>query len=203
MLRARLSPSTIGNGFIGFPYPPTIFSEAVLSVSLHKWAALLPPMTRVANCVSPGTRTIENEAGRLCLPNRSRRAQELVHLGQEQWRDRQPLQIAARTGSRLHARPGAISQQRRARPLRSQSNERVDLPGRELIGPNRRRTVTSIAFSNSQWKALRTAKTQALLSNQEAVLLPLFGLRRSGQVKLRRLVGWHDLTTVSERPRAA
>jgi Transposase, Mutator family len=69
----------------------------------------------------------------------------------------------------------------------------------------------------SQWKALRTTnalerineefrrrtKTQASLPDEEAVLLLLFGLLRSGQVKLRRLVGCYDLTTVSERPEAA
>ena len=56
----------------------------------------------------------------------------------------------------------------------------------------------------SQWKALRTTnalerineefrrrtKTQASLPNEEAVLFLLFGLLRSGQVTLRRLVGW-------------
>jgi len=76
---------------------------------------------------------------------------------------------------------------------------------------------TFTAFPVSQWKALRTTnalerineefrrrtKTQASLPNEEAVLLLLFGLLRSGQVKLRRLVGWHDLTTVSQQPEAA
>ena len=76
---------------------------------------------------------------------------------------------------------------------------------------------TFTAFPSSQWKALRTtnalervneefrrrAKTQASLPNEEAVLLLLFGLLRSGQVKLRHLVGWHDLTALSERPEAA
>jgi len=76
---------------------------------------------------------------------------------------------------------------------------------------------TFTAFPVSQWKALRTTnalerineefrrrtKTQASLPNEQAVLLLLFGLLRSGQVKLRRLVGWHDLTTVSQQPEAA
>jgi hypothetical protein len=76
---------------------------------------------------------------------------------------------------------------------------------------------TFTAFPVSQWKALRTTnalerineefrrrtKTQASLPSEEAVLLLLFGLLRSGQVTLRRLVGWHDLTTVSEQPEAA
>ena len=66
---------------------------------------------------------------------------------------------------------------------------------------------TFTSFPSSQWKALRTTnalerineefrrrtKTQASLPSEEAVLFLLFGLLRSGQVTLRRLVGWQDL----------
>ena len=76
---------------------------------------------------------------------------------------------------------------------------------------------TFTAFPVSQWKALRTTnalerineefrrrtKTQASLPNEEAVLLLLFGLLRSGQIKLRRLVGWQELNTVTEQGVAA
>ena len=76
---------------------------------------------------------------------------------------------------------------------------------------------TFTAFPISQWKALRTTnalerineefrrrtKTQASLPNEEAVLLLLFGLLRSGQVRLRRLVGWQDLTNISQQSQAA
>ena len=76
---------------------------------------------------------------------------------------------------------------------------------------------TFTAFPASQWKALRTTnalerineefrrrtKTQASLPNEEAVLLLLFGLLRSGQIKLRRLVGWQELKTRSEQAEAA
>ena len=76
---------------------------------------------------------------------------------------------------------------------------------------------TFTAFPASQWKALRTTnalerineefrrrtKTQASLPNQEAVLLLLFGLLRSGQIKLRRVVGWQELITPGEQPKAA
>jgi putative transposase len=69
--------------------------------------------------------------------------------------------------------------------------------------------LTFTAFPSSQWKALRTTnalerineefrrrtKTQASLPNEEAVLFLLFGLLRSGQVRLRRLVGWQDLVS--------
>ena len=68
---------------------------------------------------------------------------------------------------------------------------------------------TFTAFPISQWKALRTTnalerineefrrrtKTQASLPSEEAVLFLLFGLLRSGQITLRRLVGWQDLTS--------
>jgi transposase-like protein len=68
---------------------------------------------------------------------------------------------------------------------------------------------TFTSFPSSQWKALRTTnalerineefrrrtKTQASLPSEEAVLFLLFGLLRSGQVKLHRLIGWQDLTS--------
>jgi transposase-like protein len=68
---------------------------------------------------------------------------------------------------------------------------------------------TFTSFPSSQWKALRTTnalerineefrrrtKTQASLPNEEAVLFLLLGLLRSGQITLRRLVGWQDLTS--------
>lgn len=69
---------------------------------------------------------------------------------------------------------------------------------------------TFLRFPPSQWKALRTTnalerineefrrrtKTQASLPGQDAVLLLLFGLLRSGQVKLRALVGYQELEKV-------
>jgi len=62
-------------------------------------------------------------------------------------------------------------------------------------------------FPPSQWKALRTTnaierineefrrrtKTQASLPNEDAVVLLMYGLLCSGQIRLRRLVGWKDL----------
>jgi putative transposase len=76
---------------------------------------------------------------------------------------------------------------------------------------------TFTAFPAAQWKALRTTnalerineefrrrtKTQASLPNEEAVLLLLFGLLRSGQINLRRLVGWQELGSVSRSAEAA
>jgi len=62
-------------------------------------------------------------------------------------------------------------------------------------------------FPPSQWKALRTTnaierineefrrrtKTQASLPNEDAVVLLMYGLLRSGQIRLRRMVGWTDI----------
>jgi transposase-like protein len=76
---------------------------------------------------------------------------------------------------------------------------------------------TFTAFPISQWKALRTTnalerineefrrrtKTQASLPSEDAVLLLLFGLLRSGQVTLRRLVGWQDLNHITAPAKAA
>lgn len=73
---------------------------------------------------------------------------------------------------------------------------------------------TFLRFPPSQWKALRTTnalerineefrrrtKTQASLPGQDAVLLLLFGLLRSGQVRLRALVGYQDMEVM---PKAA
>lgn len=70
---------------------------------------------------------------------------------------------------------------------------------------------TFLRFPPSQWKALRTTnaleringefrrrtKTQASLPGQDAVLLLLFGLLRSGQVRLRALVGYQDMEAVT------
>jgi putative transposase len=69
---------------------------------------------------------------------------------------------------------------------------------------------TFLRFPPSQWRALRTTnalerineefrrrtKTQASLPSQDAVLLLLFGLLRTGQVKLKALVGYQDLPQI-------
>jgi transposase-like protein len=69
---------------------------------------------------------------------------------------------------------------------------------------------TFLRFPPSQWKALRTTnaleriheafrrrtKTQASLPGQDAVLLLLFGLLRSGQVKLRKMDGWQEMASI-------
>ena len=71
---------------------------------------------------------------------------------------------------------------------------------------------TFLRFPGSQWKALRTTnalerineefrrrtKTQASLPGQDAVLRLLFGLLRTGQVKLRALVGYQNMGQVNK-----
>jgi len=71
---------------------------------------------------------------------------------------------------------------------------------------------TFLRFPSSQWKALRTTnalerineefrrrtKTQASLPGHDAVVLLLFGLLRSGQIKLRVLDGYRDLKEVKK-----
>ena len=73
-----------------------------------------------------------------------------------------------------------------------------------------------VRFPIAQWKALRTTnalerineefrrrvKTQGSLPSQDAVMLLLFGLLRSGQIRLRALVGYHDMGNVTEQPAA-
>jgi len=69
---------------------------------------------------------------------------------------------------------------------------------------------TFLRFPPSQWKALRTTnalerineefrrrtKTQASLPGQDAVLFLLFGLLRTGQVKLRKMDGWQEMAAI-------
>jgi putative transposase len=71
---------------------------------------------------------------------------------------------------------------------------------------------TFLRFPKLQWKALRTTnaleringefrrrtKTQASLPGQDAVLLLLFGLLRSGHVKLRKIDGWQEMERVEK-----
>jgi transposase-like protein len=72
--------------------------------------------------------------------------------------------------------------------------------------------ITFLRFPPSQWKPLRTTnalerinqefrrrtKTQASLPSLDAVLLLLFGLLRSGQIKLRTLDGYKEMKEVAK-----
>ncbi len=56
------------------------------------------------------------------------------------------------------------------------------------------RTTNALERINGEFR--RRTKTQASLPNQDAVLLLLFGLLRSGQVKMRKIDGWHEMERV-------
>jgi putative transposase len=76
---------------------------------------------------------------------------------------------------------------------------------------------TFLLFPQSQWKALRTTnaleringefrrrtKTQASMPGEDAVLLLLYGLLRSGQIVLRRIDGRNDLPKPKTQLKAA
>jgi putative transposase len=76
---------------------------------------------------------------------------------------------------------------------------------------------TFLQFPQSQWKALRTTnaleringefrrrtKTQASLPGEDAVLLLLYGLLRSGQIVLRRIDGRHQMPKPKTHVQAA
>ena len=53
---------------------------------------------------------------------------------------------------------------------------------------------TTNAIERLQEEFPRRVKTQASLPSEKAVLLVFFGLFASGQVKMRRIEGWFDLT---------
>lgn len=70
--------------------------------------------------------------------------------------------------------------------------------------------LTFFKFPKSQWKSLRTTniieklegefrrriKTQSSFPNESSVLVLLFGLYASGQIRMRKLNGWKDLSMV-------
>lgn len=58
------------------------------------------------------------------------------------------------------------------------------------------RTTNALERINGEFR--RRTKTQASLPGQEAVLLLLFGLLRSGQVKLRKIDGWEEMERVAK-----
>ena len=70
---------------------------------------------------------------------------------------------------------------------------------------------TFLRFPPAQWKSLRTTnarerineefrrrtKTQASLPNEDAVVLLLFDLLRSGHIRLRRFDGWQEMPSAA------
>lgn len=76
---------------------------------------------------------------------------------------------------------------------------------------------TFLRFPKSQWRALRTTnalerineefrrrtKTQASLPSEDSILLLLFGLLRSGKVKMRKIDGWEEMPKRAKKREAA
>ena len=58
------------------------------------------------------------------------------------------------------------------------------------------RTTNALERINGEFR--RRTKTQASLPSQDAVLLLLFGLLRSGQIRLRAIDGWQEMQAVKE-----
>lgn len=111
----------------------------------------------------------------------------------------------------VYAESRALVDQARARFVRKW---RLRCPGVvECLDEAGDDLFTFLRFPKAQWKALRTTnalerineefrrrtKTQASLPSQDAVLLLLFGLLRSGHVKLRKIDGWQEM----KQPKAA
>jgi putative transposase len=63
------------------------------------------------------------------------------------------------------------------------------------------RTTNALKRINEEFR--RRTKTQASLPGEDAVLLLLFGLLRSGQIVLRRMDGWQDIPKVIDKSQAA
>lgn len=75
-------------------------------------------------------------------------------------------------------------------------------------------SLTDYRYPGSHWKCLRTTniierlheefrrrvKTQAALPSEGAVLVLLYSLMASGQIRLRRIDGWRDLPRVMATP---
>ena len=63
------------------------------------------------------------------------------------------------------------------------------------LGARPLRTTNAIERINEECR--RRTKTQASLPNEDAVVLLMYGLLCSGQIRLRRMVGWKDLPSTA------
>jgi len=129
-----------------------------------------------------------------------------AHLREELAEDYRRMVYADSREAVEHARAGFLRKWRlRCKAVVSSLEEAGD----ELF--------TFSQFPQSQWKALRTTnaleringefrrrtKTQASLPGEDAVLLMLYELLRSGQIVLRRIDGRHDMPKPNTDARAA
>jgi putative transposase len=129
-----------------------------------------------------------------------------AHLREEVAEDYRRMVYAATREAVEHARAAFLRKWRlRCKAVVSSFEEAGD----ELF--------TFLQFPQSQWKALRTTnalerineefrrrtKTQASLPGEDAVLLLLYGLLRSGQIVLRRIDGREDMPKPKSQLKAA
>src|ERR1700693_5314579 len=152
------------------------------SAGLEKALGEVWPKIAIQRCTAHKLRNLEGKA-----PVRMR----------EELREDYRRMIYAETAAAVEqARARFIKKWRLACPPVAASLEEA---GEELF--------TLLKFPKSQWKALRTTtalerineefrrrtKTQASLPSESAVLLLLFGLLRSGQIRLRAIDGCHEI----------
>jgi len=110
----------------------------------------------------------------------------------------------------IYAETGTLVEQARQRFLRKW---RLQCPAVvECLEEAGDELFTFLRFPRAQWKSLRTTnalerineefrrrtKTQASLPSQDAVLLLLFGLLRSGQIRFRAIDGWQEMKATQE-----
>jgi Transposase, Mutator family len=151
-----------------------------------------------------GPQTIPRHCSTLQLRNLLAKAP--AHLREELAEDYRRMVYAETREAVEHARVGFLRKWRlRCKAVVSSLEEAGD----ELF--------TFLQFPTLQWKALRTTnalerineefrrrtKTQASLPGEDAVLLLLYGLLRSGQIVLRRIDGRNDLPKPKPQLKAA
>jgi putative transposase len=63
--------------------------------------------------------------------------------------------------------------------------------------------VTTNAIERLNGEFRRRTKTQGSFRNEQTVLVLLYGLMISGQIRMRRLDGWSDLAKIQTAPTSA
>jgi transposase-like protein len=84
----------------------------------------------------------------------------------------------------------------RRQELRGSRRCALDVPALPPAQGRALRTTTALERISEEFR--RRTKTQASLPSQDAVLLLLYGLLRSGQIRLRAIDGWQEMKAVKE-----
>lgn len=118
-------------------------------------------------------------------------AQEAVH------EEYNRILYAPNRGAADRAREGFLAQWKKLSPAVAASLQEA---GEELLtfygfpASQQRSLRTTNAIERLQEEFRRRVKTQSSLPSEKAALLVFFGLFASGQVKMRRIQGWYDLS---------